>query len=108
MLLPRVHAAWKSVRRLRYNIRCSFPSAAAVLDMPSILHPSRKLYNLAKLTCLVSTGLLSVSDLVNHRRLLSDIKAPCAHRNLRFIGSDSSSESDADAFDPPLRYVIPR
>src|SRR5258706_5012069 len=46
-LHPRVSAAWKSIRRLRYDIRCSFPSGAAVMDMPSILHPSRKLYNLS-------------------------------------------------------------
>src|SRR5258706_2162299 len=79
MLQPRVRAAWKSIRRLRYDIRCSFPSAAAVLDMPSILHPSRNLYHLAKLTCLVSTGLLKVGDLVNHRHLLSTAKAPRVH-----------------------------
>src|SRR5258706_5399831 len=46
MLQPRVRAAWKSIRRLRYDVRCSFPSDAAVLDMPSILHPSRKLCHL--------------------------------------------------------------
>src|SRR5258706_688165 len=108
MLQPRVQAAWKSIRRLRYDVRCSFPSAAAVLDMPSVLHPSRRLYNLAKLTCLVSTGLLTVGDLVNHRRLLSTIKAPHAPWNLRFIDSDSSSDTDAGAFAPPLRTGRPR
>src|SRR5258706_7333877 len=108
MLQPRVHTAWKSVRRLRYDVRCSFPSAAAVLDMPSILHPSRKLYNLAKLTCLVSTGLLTVGDLVNNQRLLAATHAPRVRRNLRFIDSDSSSGSDDDAFAPPLRTGRPR
>src|SRR5258706_1285701 len=108
MLQPRVRAAWKSVRRLRYDVRCSFPSDAAVLDMPSVLHPSRKLYNLAKLTCLVSTGLLTVGDLVNHRRILAMVKTPRISRNLRFIDSDSSSESDADAFALPRRTGRPR
>src|SRR5258706_1389839 len=108
LLQPRVRAAWKSVRRLRYDIRCSFPSAAAVLDMPSVLHPSRRLYNLAKLTCLVSTGLMTVGDLVNHRRLLTANKAPRVRKNLRFVDSDSSSGSDEDAFAPPLRTGRPR
>src|SRR5258706_3291863 len=107
MLQPRVHTAWKSVRRLRYDIRCSFPSVAAILDMPSILHPSRKLYNLAKLTCLVSTGLLTVGDLVNHRQLLTATKAPRVRKYLRFVDSDSSSRSDEDAFAPPLRTGRP-
>src|SRR5258706_1729794 len=93
MLQPRVRAAWKSVRRLRYDVRCSFPSDSAVLDMPSVLHPSRKLYNLAKLTCLVSTRLLTVRDLVNHRRILAMVKTPRISRNLRFMESESSSQS---------------
>src|SRR5258706_15709818 len=108
MLQPRVRTAWKFVRRLRYDIRCSFPSVAAILDMPSILHPSRKLYNPAKLTCLVSTGLLTVGDLVNHRQLLTANKAPHVRKNLRFVDSDSSSGSDGDAFAPPLRTGRPR
>src|SRR5258706_4544369 len=76
--------------------------------MPSILHPSRKLYNLAKLTCLVSTGLLTVGNLVNHCHLLSGIRTPRVHRNLHFIDSDSSSGSDTDTFAPPLRSGRPR
>src|SRR5258706_8097797 len=100
-LQPRVLAAWKSIRRLRYDIRCSFPSGAAVMDMPSILHPSRKLYNLSKLHCLVSTGLLTVDHLVNHRRFLSSNKVPRVHKRLKFVVSDSSSDSDEDDFAPP-------
>src|SRR5258706_16477219 len=61
-LQPRVRAAWKSIQRLHYDIRYSFPSDAAVLDMPSILHPSRKLYQITKLNCLISTGLLTVGS----------------------------------------------
>ncbi len=38
LLQPRVRAAWKSIQHLRYDIRCSFPSTTAVLNMPSILH----------------------------------------------------------------------
>src|SRR5258706_8366917 len=108
MLQPRVRAAWKSVRRLRYDVRCSFPSNAAVLDMPSILHPSRNLYHLAKLKCLASTGLLKVADLVDHRCLLSTVKPPRVPSNLWFIDSDSSSGSDSDNFAPPARSGRPR
>ena len=41
MLEPRVRDAWRSLRSLHYDVRCSFPSEQAVLDMPSVLHPSR-------------------------------------------------------------------
>ncbi len=107
-LQPRVQAAWKSIQRLHYDIRCSFPSNAAVMDMPSILHPSRKLYNLAKLKCLASTGLLTVYHLVNHPRFLSSPKVPRVHKKLRFVASDSSSDSDGFAFKPPTRSGRPR
>src|SRR5258706_2376631 len=76
--------------------------------MPSILHPSRKLYNIAKLNCLVSTGLLTVGSLVDHRRLLTANKAPRIHKRLRFVDSDSSSGSDEDVFAPPPRTGRPR
>ena len=78
LLEPRVLAAWISLRHLRYDVRCSFPLSTAVLDMPSILHPSRRLYHLSRLKCLVSTKLSKVGDLVNHKRLLSSIKVPSA------------------------------
>jgi len=107
-LQPRVCAAWKSIRRLHYDVRCSFPSDAAVLDMPSILHPSRKQYKITKLHCLVSTGLLTVGGLVDHRQLLTAGKAPRIHRKLRFVDSDSSSDSDGDVFVPPPRASRPR
>ena len=73
MLEPRVRAAWATIRSLRYDVRCAFPSEAAVLDMPSILHPSRRLYHLSKLKCLVSTGLTSVGHLANSKQLLSTL-----------------------------------
>ncbi len=69
--------------------------------MPSVLHPSRKLYKICKLDCLVSTGLTTVGHLVNHRRFLSSGKAPRIHRKLTFVASDSSSDSDTEAFVPP-------
>src|SRR5258706_663194 len=99
-LQPRVRAAWKSIRRLHYNVRCSFPSRAAVMDMPSILHPSRKLYKINKLECLVSTDLLTVNHLVNHRRFLSSSKIPRVRIRLMYIDSDSSSDADTDVFAP--------
>src|SRR5258706_9904877 len=76
--------------------------------MPSILHPSRKLYQITKLNCLVSTGLLPVGSLVDHRRLLMAGKAPRIRKTLRFVGSDSSSASDEDVFAPPPRTGRPR
>ncbi len=106
-LQPRVRAAWKSIRRLCYDIRCSFPSRAAMLDMPSILHPSRKLYKISKLKCLVSTDLLTVDRLVNHRQFLSSSKVSRVPRRLKFIDSDSSSDN-TDVFAPPPGTGRPR
>lgn len=97
LLEPRVLTAWLSIRRLHYDIRCCFPSRAAVLDMPAILHPSRKTYHLSKLKCLVSTNLATVGRLVNHKIHLASLKAPS---NRRFILSDSSSADDSDTFAP--------
>ncbi len=79
-----------------------------MLDMPSILHPSRKLYKIAKFNCLVSTGLLSVYHLVNHQRFLSTAKTPRTHKRLRFVALDSSSDSDKDSFMPSPRTGRPR
>jgi len=99
-LQPRVRAAWRSIRTLKYDIRCSFPSDAAILDMPSVLHPSRRPYHLSKLKCLVSTGLTTVRHLVHHQELLQPPRKGPSHPPRCFIESGSSSEPDSDRFEP--------
>ena len=110
LLEPRVRAAWASVRSLRYDIRCAFPSRAAVLDMPSILHPSRRLYHLSKLKCLVSTGLTTVGHLVNSKPLLSamSIRPKAARRFHGFDPDSSDPSSDSGSFAPTRRTGRPQ
>src|SRR5258706_3786958 len=76
--------------------------------MPSILHPSRKLYKISKLDCLVSTGLLTINHLVNHQQFLSSGKDSRICKQLTFIALDSSSDSDMDIFAPPPGSGQPR
>ena len=110
MLEPCVRAAWASIRLLRYDIRCAFPSHAAVLDMPSILHPSRRVYNLSKLRCLVSTGLTSVGLLTNSKQILSALsnRAKPARRFVAHSSDDSRSSEDSDTFIPARRTGCPQ
>ena len=70
MLEPCVRDAWKSLRSLCYDIRCSFPSEQAVLDMPSVLHPSRRTYQLSRLRCIVNTGKLTVGALLSCKQAI--------------------------------------
>ena len=110
MLEPRVRAAWASIRTLRYDIRCAFPSRAAILDMPSILHPSRRVYNLSKLKCLASTGLTTVGHLVDSKRLLSALsrRPKPARRFITRSSDDSHSSEDSDTFAPARRSGRPQ
>ena len=106
MLEPRVRDAWKSLRSLRYDIRCSFPSEEAIMDMPSILHPSRKTYQLSKLKCIISTGLLRITDLINFGKASSTRAGPTPFSG-RFIRHDESS-SGSDDYSPPAITGHPR
>ena len=100
MLEPRVRDAWKSLRDLRYDVRCSFPSERAILDMPSVLHPSRRTYHLSKLKCIVNTGRLTIGDLVPREQ----VTAPRTKRKIplrkKFI-NDSDSSGCSDNYEPP-------
>ena len=99
MLEPRVRDAWKSIRSLYYDIRCSFPSQQAILDMPSILHPSRRTYKLSTLKCLVNTGKLTIGDLISRKQVtLPRAKKAPFHR--RFVKNDDSSDC-SDDYTPP-------
>ena len=110
LLEPRVRAAWASIRSLRYDIRCAFPSQAAVLDMPSVLHPSRRTYHLSKLKCLVSTGLTTVGRLADSKQLLSALsKRPKPTRRFITHSSDESCpSSDSETFTPARRPGRPQ
>ena len=106
LLEPRVRDAWKSLRSLRYDIRCSFPSEEAILDMPSILHPSRRTYQLSRLKCIVTTGLLKVADLVNFDKGSGARNYPAPFSG-RFIKNDGTS-SESDDYAPPAITGRPR
>ena len=106
MLEPRVRDAWKSLRSLRYNVRCSFPSVQAILDMPSVLHPSRRIYKLSKLKCLVNTGKLTVGDLVSHKQATMPRARKTPPRR-RFVKDDDSSDI-SDSYTPPAVTGRPR
>ena len=106
LLEPRVRDAWKSLRSLHYDVRCSFPSEQAILDMPSVLHPSRRTYQLSKLKCLVNTGKLTVGDLVSHKQVALP-KARKAHPNRRFVRDDDLSDC-SDGYTPPAITGRPR
>ena len=106
MLEPRVRDAWKSLRTLRYDVRCSFPSEEAVMDMPSILHPSRRTYQLSKLKCIISANLLKVRDLINFS-VPSNTRNRPAPFSGRFIRHEDSS-SESDDYRPPKVTGRPR
>ena len=106
MLEPRVRDAWKSLRSLRYDIRCSFPSEQAVLDMPSVLHPSRRIYQLSRLRCIVNTKKLTVGDLVSQKQVTTPGVQKATPRR-RFIQDDDSSDC-SDSYTPPAVTGRPR
>ena len=98
MLEPHVRDTWKSLRSLRYDVRCSFPSEPAILDMPSVLHPSRRTYQLSRLKCLVNTGKLTVGDLISQKQVALP-PAKKAPPRRRFIEDDESSDC-SDSYTP--------
>ena len=106
MLEPRVRDAWKSLRSLCYDVRCSFPSKQAVLDMPSVLHPSRRTYQLSRLKCIVNTGKLTVGDLVSHKQVTLP-RARQTPPNRKFIKDNDSSDC-SDSYTPPAVTGRPR
>ena len=110
MLEPRVRAAWASIRALRYDVRCAFPSRAAILGMPSLLHPSRRIYGLSRLKCLVSTGLTTVGHLADSKRLLSALtsRPKPARRFVAHSSDESCSSEDSDTFTPARRTGRPQ
>ena len=107
MLEPRVRDAWRSLRSLRYDIRCSFPSEQAILDMPSILHPSRQTYQLSRLKCLVNTGRLTVGDLIPSKRDTLPNKTRRVPPGRKFIRGDDSSDC-SDDYTPPAATGRPK
>ena len=98
MLEPRVRDAWRSLRSLHYDIRCSFPSEQAILDMPLVLHPSRRTYQLSRLRCIVNTGKLTVGDLVSNKQVTPP-RARKAPPHRKFV-ADSDSSDSLDSYTP--------